>query len=159
MVSPPVSMASMSASVSLLRIQSMSWRCERSPELSRRRRPGIRPPEPAVDLGSALRPSNSKTNNRSTKRIVSSTHRSSPCSALSIESGSSERSRSWEAMQKGFYYKSQLAYGLSSHTIWLKVHGQLTNHTYSAFQKYCNRKEFFFWFCYAMKTSGFEIQT
>ena len=92
---PPVSMASMRASVSLLRIQSMSCRWERSPELSSRRRPGMRPVEPAVDLGRALRPSNSSTSSRSTKRMVSRTQRSSPCMALSMESGRAERNRSY----------------------------------------------------------------
>lgn len=91
---PPVSMASIRASVSLLRIQSMSCRCDLSPELSRRRRPGIRPVDPAVDLGSAFRPSNRSTSRRSTSRMVSSTQRSSPPRADSIESGSAERNRS-----------------------------------------------------------------
>lgn len=89
-------MASIKASVSLLRIQSMSCRCDLSPELSRRRSPGIRPVDPAVDLGSAFRPSNSSTNRRSTSRMVSSTQRSSPPRADSMESGSAERSRSWK---------------------------------------------------------------
>lgn len=91
---PPVSIASISASVSLLRIQSMSCRCERSPELSNLRSPGILPVDPALDFGKAFRPSNNSTKRRSTKRMVSSTHLSSPCNALSIESGSSDLRRS-----------------------------------------------------------------
>lgn len=95
-LSPPVSMASIRASVSLLRMQSMSCRCDRSPELSSRRSPGIRPAEPAVDFGSAFRPSNRSTSSRSTSRMVSSTQRSSPPSADSMELGSAERNKSWK---------------------------------------------------------------
>jgi len=74
----PLSIASISASVSLLRMQSMSCRWERSPALSSRRSPAMWPEGPptgiAPDLGRALRPSNSSTSNRSTSRVVSSTH-------------------------------------------------------------------------------------
>ena len=91
----PASIASMSASVSLLRMQSMSCRCERSPALSSLRRPGILPPMlDTPDLGSASRPSKRSTRMRSTRRIVSRMLRSSPPSALSMESGRSERRRS-----------------------------------------------------------------
>lgn len=100
--SPPVSMASIRASVSLLRIQSISCRCDLSPELSRRRRPGIRPADPAVDFGNAFRPSNRSTSRRSTSRMVSSTQRSSPPSADSIESGRAERSKSWRRERRWY---------------------------------------------------------
>ena len=74
----PLSIASIRASVSLLRIQSISCRCERSPALSSRRRPAMWPDGPpagiAPDLGRALRPSNSSTSSRSTSLVVSSTH-------------------------------------------------------------------------------------
>jgi hypothetical protein len=93
----PLSMASMSASVSLCLMQSMSCLCDRSPALSMRRRPGMRehtPPMP--DLGSLSRPSNSSTSRRSARRMVSSTHRSSPCcSADSMADGRDERRRVW----------------------------------------------------------------
>lgn len=91
-----MSIASISASVSLLRIQSISCRWERSPELSNLRSPGILPVDPALDFGKAFRPSNNSTKRRSTKRMVSSTHLSSPCNALSIESGSSDLRRSYK---------------------------------------------------------------
>lgn len=71
----PLSIASISASVSLLRMQSISWRCERSPALSRRRRPAtcdVVPVSPV--LGRALRPSKRRISRRSTSLIVSRTH-------------------------------------------------------------------------------------
>ena len=75
LTSNPPSMASIRASVSLLRMQSMSWRCERSPALSVRLSPGRR----LVILhtpvfGSAFLPSNNSTSSRSTRRIVSRQH-------------------------------------------------------------------------------------
>ena len=74
--SPPVSIASMRASVSLLRMQSMRWRWVRSPALSKRRSPEapLRSRGAMLDLGRALRPSKSRTRSRSTRRMVSRTH-------------------------------------------------------------------------------------
>ena len=74
--SPPVSIASMRASVSLLRMQSMRWRWVRSPALSKRRSPEapLRSRGAMLDLGRALRPSKSRTSSRSTRRMVSRTH-------------------------------------------------------------------------------------
>lgn len=71
----PLSIASMSASVSLLRIQSMSCRCERSPAESLRRNPDNRLLMVEVPaLGRAFRPSNIRTNKRSTSLMVSRQH-------------------------------------------------------------------------------------
>lgn len=71
----PLSIASMSASVSLLRIQSMSCRCERSPAESLRRNPDNRLLMVEVPaLGRAFRPSNNRTNKRSTSLMVSRQH-------------------------------------------------------------------------------------
>ena len=85
----PFSMASINASVSLLLIQSINCLCDLSADESSLLKPGI---EPGVDItpafGRALRPSNSKTSKRLTSLIVSSTHLSSPCNALSMASGS-----------------------------------------------------------------------
>lgn len=73
----PVSMASMRASVSLLRMQSMSWRWVFSPAESMRRSLGRSwpllppPPEPR---DRALRPSNNSTSRRSTSLIESREH-------------------------------------------------------------------------------------
>ena len=91
------SMASIKASVSLFRIQSISCRWDRSPALSRRRRPGMRPPrlEEIPDLGRTSRLSKRSTRMRSTSRIVSRMLHSLPPSALSMASGKSERSRLW----------------------------------------------------------------
>lgn len=73
----PVSMASMRASVSLLRIQSISWRCVFSPAESMRRNRGsnwpVLPP-PLAPRDRALRPSNSRTSSRSTNLMVSKQH-------------------------------------------------------------------------------------
>ena len=118
---PPESMASIRASVSLLRMQSINWRCVRSPALSKRRsiEPVVLPlllpllppriVEPgvvgAVELpdglvnppplrGRAFRPSKRRTRSKSTSLIVSKMQRSSPLTARSIASGSSERRRS-----------------------------------------------------------------
>lgn len=73
----PVSMASIRASVSLLRMQSMSWRWVFSPAESMRRSLGRSwpllppPPEPR---DRALRPSNNSTSRRSTSLIESREH-------------------------------------------------------------------------------------
>lgn len=91
---PPLSMASMRASVSLLLMQSISWRWVFSPELSILLSPGRRLATVLIpDFGRAFRPSKSSTSNRSTKRMVSSTQRSSPCRAFSMASGSSDLNR------------------------------------------------------------------
>lgn len=70
-------MASMRASVSLLRIQSISWRCVFSPAESMRRNRGsnwpVLPP-PLAPRDRALRPSNSSTSSRSTNIMVSKQH-------------------------------------------------------------------------------------
>ena len=71
----PLSIASMRASVSLLRMQSMSCRWDRSPAESLRRNPDSRLLMLEIPaLGRAFRPSNSKTNKRSTSLMVSKEH-------------------------------------------------------------------------------------
>ena len=73
---PPLSTASIKVSVSLLRMQSISWRCEYSlPKSSRRRLPGARFRTPAkrllLSLGTASRPSYKRIRRRSHRRNVS----------------------------------------------------------------------------------------
>lgn len=90
----------MTASVSLLLMQSISCLCEFSCDLSNLRRLAI-PPLGILtqDLGNAHRPSNNRTSRRSTSRMVSRTHLSSPCRAFWIASGSPALNKSWKHMK------------------------------------------------------------
>ena len=84
----PFSIASITASVSLLLIQSISCLWDLSFELSNLRRPAIPPLEMLThDFGKACRPSNRSTRSKSTSLMVSKTHLSSPWRAFSIASG------------------------------------------------------------------------
>ena len=75
----PFSIASITASVSLLLIQSISCLWDLSFELSNLRRPAIPPLEMLThDFGKACRPSNRSTSSKSTSLMVSKTHLSSP---------------------------------------------------------------------------------
>lgn len=93
---PPESMASIKASVSFERMQSINCRCDFSPALSRCLSRGKSGPEgpPLLLRPKADLPSKRRTRRRSTSRIESSAHLSSPLSAFSIASGNSDRSRS-----------------------------------------------------------------
>ena len=135
----PFSIASMSASVSLLLMQSISCRCDLSLELSNL----LSPPILALDilthaLGNARRPSNNRTNNKSTSLIVSSAHLSSPWRAFSIASGRSDRRRSCQSKE------------LLVHVKFLWLHVFCKNFINST---YC----FVFVFFYSLAITAFDI--
>ena len=122
-------MASIRASVSLLRMQSISCLCDLSLELSKRRRT----PSPLRAvlvhiLGKARRPSNRRTNSRSTSLIVSSTQRSSPLRAFWIASSRFERSRSCRRETICVLLGSKLgtqSHFLSGNDAWVKSNHKL----------------------------------
>ena len=92
----PESMASIRASVSLLRMQSINWRWVRSPAESilRKEEDSLEGTEVVIQLrGRATLPSKIKTRSRSTSLKVSRIHLSSPAIALSMASGSFDLKR------------------------------------------------------------------